>query len=170
MSISYEIYKECQIECKRISDANYTVEDLKEYSESRSATYAECIGRYSNLEKAKSDFEDEKSGCITIVNSSQNLILFDELHLDKVEYDEYGEYIQGECLDSYIEDIPKLSSSYDKAYNHLMSIVKNENIQFFEIVEDSYEYENGLILIVYLDREHEHEKTHYCVDIDKFAS
>lgn len=42
------------------------------------------------------------------------------------------------------------------------------NDKHYEIVEDSYEYDNGLLLIIYNDKEHENEREHYCVNVDSF--
>lgn len=60
-----------------------------------------------------------------------------------------------------------MSDSYTKAYDYLESIAKDRHESFYEIVEDSYEYDNGLLLIVYSDSKHENEKYHICIDIDE---
>lgn len=55
--------------------------------------------------------------------------------------------------------------NYDKAYKYLEQYAKENNAEYFEIVEDSYEYEHGLMLIVYNDKEHEDEDYHVCIDV-----
>ena len=42
------------------------------------------------------------------------------------------------------------------------------NAKYYEIIEDSYKYENGLMLIVYFDEEYEHEVWHLCVNVEDF--
>lgn len=44
--------------------------------------------------------------------------------------------------------------------------IKKHNIKYYEVVEDSYEYENGLLLIIYKDEKHEVEDYHICIDLD----
>lgn len=56
-------------------------------------------------------------------------------------------------------------TKYKKAENYLKSFLMDGE-QHYEIVEDTYEYENGLMLIVYQDEAHEIESRHICVDID----
>ena len=59
--------------------------------------------------------------------------------------------------------MPELN--YDKAYKYLEEYAEEENAVYYEIVEDSYEYEHGLMLIVYSDKEHEDEEFHLCIDV-----
>ena len=61
-----------------------------------------------------------------------------------------------------------MADEYEKAYAYLEQYANDCNEENYEIVEDSYEYENGLLLIVYSDEEHEHEDYHICIDIDDF--
>lgn len=55
--------------------------------------------------------------------------------------------------------------NYALAEQVLRSFLTDDDL-YYEIVEDSYEYTNGLILIIYYDDKHEYEKKHFCVDID----
>lgn len=48
----------------------------------------------------------------------------------------------------------------------LEHIAVENNYKYFEIVEDSYEYENGLVLIAYEDEKHEVEQEYTCIDLD----
>ena len=57
------------------------------------------------------------------------------------------------------------AEKYKLAYQYLETIAKEKKIKFYEIVEDSYEYEYGLLLIVYNDENHEDENYHICIDI-----
>ena len=50
-----------------------------------------------------------------------------------------------------------LFDSLDKAKAKLEEIAKQDNEEYYEIVEDSYEFEYGLMLIVYRDDAHEEE-------------
>jgi len=63
-------------------------------------------------------------------------------------------------------------SDYRKKYalaeQTLRSFLTDED-KYYEIVEDSYEYKYGLILIIYYDDKHEYEKVHYCTDIESVA-
>lgn len=52
---------------------------------------------------------------------------------------------------------------YNRAYKYLESLTKDE--KYYEIVEDSYKYKYGLILITYYDKKHEQEKEHFCINI-----
>ena len=59
----------------------------------------------------------------------------------------------------------KMELNYGKAYEYLKQYAKENNAKYFEIVEDNYEYEYGLLLIVYHDKKCEHEDYHICVDV-----
>ena len=59
--------------------------------------------------------------------------------------------------------------SYEILENYLLNCLKKEDM-YYEIVEDSYEYHNGIILIIYYDKNHEYEREHICVDVDNFKS
>ena len=50
--------------------------------------------------------------------------------------------------------------------NYFKKYINEHKIEYYEIVEDSYEYENGLMLIVYKDKEHKIEDYHICIDLD----
>lgn len=69
-------------------------------------------------------------------------------------------------IDNILDRI-EYAEKYKLAYQYLESIVKEENIKYYDIVEDSYdyEYEYGLLLIVYNDEDCEDENYHICIDI-----
>lgn len=79
------------------------------------------------------------------------------------------------AIKSFLKEYPEAKEWY--SYKHaqgtklLEKWCDNENVpkDFLEIVEDSYEFENGLLLIVYEDKEHEIEKEHICIDLDHLA-
>ena len=54
------------------------------------------------------------------------------------------------------------------AEKYLIDIANKENAKYYEIVEDSYVYPHGLLLIVYSDELFENEIFHICVNIDDF--
>lgn len=58
----------------------------------------------------------------------------------------------------------ELRYAYGKEW--LEHIAVENNYKYFEIVEDGYEYENGLVLIAYEDEKHEVEQEHICIDLD----
>ncbi|MGN1327399.1 MAG: hypothetical protein ACI4VQ_04945 [Clostridia bacterium] len=53
----------------------------------------------------------------------------------------------------------------EKILEYFNKIIKEKNIKNYEIVEDSYEYENGLMLIIYEDKKHEIELEHICIEV-----
>lgn len=55
--------------------------------------------------------------------------------------------------------------NFNNAYKYLEQYAKENNAEYFEIVEDSYEYEHGLMLIVYHDKDREDEDYHICIDV-----
>ena len=57
--------------------------------------------------------------------------------------------------------------NYEIGKKLLEKIVKAQHIEHYEIVEDSYEYEYGLMLIVYNDEKHEEEVYHICIDLEE---
>lgn len=62
------------------------------------------------------------------------------------------------------------NTSYDKAYAYLKRAAEKDLTHPpYEIVEDTYKFENGLLLIVYKDSEHKEEDWHMCVNIDDFT-
>ena len=101
----YEIWKETQIEMRR-KPVDYTVADLEKFSLNRTSTYHEPIAQYDTMEEARTAFDNEKQRCRTYSTSSNvfPLILFDELKLMEVNYDDDGEFEDAECWDNYIED------------------------------------------------------------------
>lgn len=54
-----------------------------------------------------------------------------------------------------------------RGIKYLQDRAKDMGAQFWEIAEDSYEVENGLMLIIYSDEAHQHEISHTCINLDK---
>lgn len=59
--------------------------------------------------------------------------------------------------------------NYDKAHEYLEKYAKKNGAEHFEIVEESYEYEHGLVLIVYHDKEHQYEDYSVCIDVRQYT-
>lgn len=59
-----------------------------------------------------------------------------------------------------------LKAKYKKAFKTLKEYARFHKVEHYEIAEDTYEYENGAIVIFYSDKEHEHEISHYCINVD----
>lgn len=105
----YDVYKEHSIEMQLrpgLSARNYSIDDLKEYSESRSAKYGELIGQFDNIDAARALFEAEKAFCVTeeTRGSASHIISFDELRLEEVEYDIDFNVEQSTLVEKYIDD------------------------------------------------------------------
>ncbi len=75
--------------------------------EKKTWTNLELVEAFDYLDDAKDFFEDEKRYCRSRYTkySTDNLVLFDVLTLEETEYDEDGDYIQGDQLDIFIADI-----------------------------------------------------------------
>lgn len=58
-----------------------------------------------------------------------------------------------------------LEKLYSKVNKQLEQYARDNNIKHYEIVEDSYEFENGLLFIAYDDENHEFEDFHFCIDV-----
>lgn len=74
-------------------------------------------------------------------------------------------------LPEYISKILNILSPKIKRFNaenHLLSVAKEKGALYYSIVEDSYEYENGLTLIIYKDESENVELEHICVNVDEF--
>ncbi len=63
-----------------------------------------------------------------------------------------------------------LKETMEIGCKYLEDIAKQNNIKHYEIVEDTYEYENGLCLIEYADEKHEEEIGHICIDLDNIEN
>lgn len=59
-----------------------------------------------------------------------------------------------------------MKTNTELGYKYFETIIKQNNIKYYEIVEDTYEYDNGLCLIEYADKECEEEIGHTCIDLD----
>lgn len=59
--------------------------------------------------------------------------------------------------------------AYEKGYNYLKKTAEKNGARFYEIVEDNYEYDYGLTLIVYMDRQHTDELYHECIDLNDYV-
>lgn len=84
---------------------------------------------------------------------------------------EKEDYEASMCDDCWEKEKARLSKSeynnnYNKGYEYLENIAKEDNITEYEIVEDTYEYENGLCLIEYEDKDRKDEIRHICIDLD----
>ena len=103
--IKYEVWKEKEIEMRR-RPVDYTVADLEKFSMSRTDFWHEPIAKFNTMEEARAEFEKEKQYCSTRASNGYTLplIIFDELQLVEVEYDEDGEFLSSEIWDSYIAD------------------------------------------------------------------
>ena len=83
-----------------------------------------------------------------------------------------GNYAPSICVitESGEERIVLMSGNYDDAFilatNYLKKYAEENNIQHYEIVEDSNEYKNGLLFLEYLNKEHENEVEHFCINLD----
>lgn len=61
-------------------------------------------------------------------------------------------------------DVSKYDENYPIAYNYLEDYAKEDNANYYDIVEDSYAFDYGLMLIVY-DEDHECEDYHICINV-----
>lgn len=59
---------------------------------------------------------------------------------------------------------------YTKANDFLKELVRKQNEKYYEIVECSHDFDNGLMLIAYDDTNHNYEKYHICINIDEPSS
>lgn len=101
----YEVRKETEIEMRR-RPVDYTVNDFEIFSSNRTDLWHEPIAEFDTMEEARAEFEREKQYCRTRATDSYTfpLILFDELQLVEVEYDDDGEFLSCDVWDSYISD------------------------------------------------------------------
>lgn len=68
-------------------------------------------------------------------------------------------------VDDEFEDDHMIFDNSQEAYDYLKELAQDEGYEFYDIVEDTYEYPNGLCLISYTDASQEEEIEHYCVEI-----
>lgn len=67
----------------------------------------------------------------------------------------------------YLEKtIPK--RKMERAKKYLENIAKEKEAKYYEIVEDTYKYINGLTLIIYEDENREYEQYFMCINVDEF--
>ena len=71
----------------------------------------------------------------------------------------------GEVVDDEFDDDHMIFDNAQEAYDYLKELAQDEEYEFYDIVEDTYEYPNGLCLIHYADKDQEEEIEHYCVEI-----
>ena len=83
---------------------------------------------------------------------------------------------QKEFYDTIVKFATKIRSekivkerNYTYGKEWLEHIAEENEYKYTEIVEDSYEYKNGLILIAYADEKHEVELEHICIDLDNLG-
>lgn len=67
------------------------------------------------------------------------------------------------------------TESYTQAVNHLKQKAKENGWEYYDIVEDDYTFDNGLLLIGYADEDSLHcrvsipiELGHICVNVNDF--
>lgn len=60
----------------------------------------------------------------------------------------------------------EIDKNFIRGEEWLRHIAEENKYKYIEIVEDSYEYDNGLMLIAYEDEKHEVELEHICIDLD----
>lgn len=51
---------------------------------------------------------------------------------------------------------------YDKCLDIVDKFAKSKGYDHYEVVEDNYEGEDMVLLIIYNDPDHEEESSHYC--------
>ena len=56
----------------------------------------------------------------------------------------------------------------ERAKKYLENIAKEKESKYYEIVEDTYKYINGLSLIIYEDENREYEQEIISVNVDEF--
>ena len=56
----------------------------------------------------------------------------------------------------------------ERAKKYLENIAKEKEAKYYEIVEDTYKYINGLSLIIYEDENREYEQEIISVNVDEF--
>lgn len=102
--IKFEVRKDKEVEVVT-HNRNWTVNDIIRDYDNKSDHYPELLKSFDTEEDARAFFESEKQYCSTTwwkgCGSSEG-IHYDVLTLDKVEYDEDGEYIQGDMFEMYV--------------------------------------------------------------------
>lgn len=84
--------------------------------------------------------------------------LEEELKIKRLQLiDEYNKCISGTANYNF---------QYESAYKYLVARAEQNNEKYFEIVEDTYKVENGLLLIVYSDVERTQELYNVLIDVD----
>ena len=147
--------------------------------------YEKATETLSDDDRAKMSYDDIVNAGMPIVDKMEDedtdtfydnidRFLDDLIYIDatmegaKQCYYIYGEVQAEEFDDSKIEESVK--SNYAKGKDYLENIAKSNNEKYYEIVEDTYEYPNGLMLITYNDEAHEDEKDHICIDLDNLQN
>ena len=147
--------------------------------------YEKALETLSDDDKAKMGYEDIVNAGMPIIDKMEDETpdeyydaideeLSDLIYIDatmegaKQCYYIFSEVQAEEFDDSKVEESVK--SNYAKGKDYLENIAKSNNEKYYEIVEDTYEYPNGLMLITYNDEAHEDEKDHICIDLDNLQN
>lgn len=73
--------------------------------------------------------------------------------------------IKREKAETYLRNLVK-NNSLEDLTNGILN--DKDNSKYFEIVEDTYEFKDGLCLILYFDANCEKEAWHMCVNVNDF--
>lgn len=136
-------------------DANYRMPELADiyFEDEREETFRVTFAD----EKVNPEYEQ-------FFYSEDEAVAYAEEHID-LGPTVYIETVEGEEFELH-NDYLDLVYARKRGYDFLEKMAEDNNEKYYEIVEDTYEYDNGLILIAYFDEEHEHEKYHHCIDLD----
>lgn len=106
--IKYEVRKQSHIETTK-GPTDWSADDMIKYFNSLSWTALELVDKFDTIEKAKECFDDEKRYCQSCYQkgSSSMLVMFDYLVFMETEYDENGEFIQGDYIDEFVAEVQK---------------------------------------------------------------
>lgn len=102
----YEVYRQDSNE-ERKGKGEWTVADMLENYSNKSWTDKRLIGSFDTEEEARRLFEEEKKTCSSYYEKvfCGEVIFYDYVSLEKTEYDESGEYEQGDLIEEFVADI-----------------------------------------------------------------
>lgn len=91
----------------RKGGTDWTVEDLDRVVDLSNWRNPELIYSSRDLEKSQKVFEESKKNCCSeyVKGNCWDLVEFDYIEIDKVEYDEDGDIEQSEVWDYFIAEI-----------------------------------------------------------------
>lgn len=86
---------------------DWTVADMESFEMNRCSKEPVTVKTFDSKEEAEDFFKDEKTKCSSYYQdgSVMQLVIFDYLTLEEVEYDEDGDYIDSQVWDSFIAPI-----------------------------------------------------------------